>query len=196
VLIPRPESELLVEQAIQKARMLKKETPRILDMGTGSGVLAVCLAKELPEARLWATDAEVGILDVAYLNAKAHDVDQRIVFLRGDLWEPLDKLDMAFDVIVSNPPYVAKEEYQNLDPEIRDYEPQKALDGGKGGMYYIEKIISGAPNYLAPGGWLLVEMDPRQTQEAIRIMGRLGYAECHGEKDHTHRFRIVAGRST
>jgi release factor glutamine methyltransferase len=196
VLIPRPESELLVEQAVQKARMLKKETPRILDMGTGSGVLAVCLAKELPEARLWATDAEVGILDVAYLNAKAHEVDQRIVFLRGDLWEPLDKLDVAFDIIVTNPPYVAKEEYQDLAPEIRDYEPRKALDGGKGGMHYIEKIISGAPNYLAPGGWLLVEIDPRQTQKAIQIMRRFGYTEFHGEKDYTHRFRMVAGRST
>lgn len=198
VLIPRPESELLVEEAIHKARMHKEETglePRILDMGTGSGVLAVCLAKELPEARIWASDIQVGILDVAYLNAKNHHVDDRIVFLRGDLWEPLEKLHMEWDIIVSNPPYVAAEEYETLPPEVRDYEPRKSLDGGAGGMHYIERIIAGARNRLTPGGWLLLEMDPRQTGEALRIMHSKGYTQCDRVKDHSRRYRMVVGRS-
>jgi release factor glutamine methyltransferase len=152
------------------------------------------LARELPEARIWATDVQPGILDVAYLNAKKHQVDDRITLLRGKLWEPLRILQMKYDIIVSNPPYVAAEEYRQLPPEVRDYEPREALDGGERGMQYIEQILSRAYEYLAPGGWILLEMDPRQTEEALQMMRRKGYGECDRMKDHSRRFRIVLGK--
>jgi len=188
VLIPRPESELLVEQVIS----LCGPTPFILDLGTGSGALAVSLAREIEGASLWASDISRESLDVAILNSEKHGVEDRINFVQGDLWQPFLDQGNRFDLIVSNPPYIAAEEYDSLAPEVRDHEPRQALDGREGGLFFIERIISGGAEFLNPGGWLLMEMDPRQTEKSLELLDKNGhYCDKKRIKDYTQRYRVV-----
>jgi release factor glutamine methyltransferase len=198
VLILRPESELLVENVVslyQGNEWCVKGGESILDLGTGSGVLAVSLARELEGATLWASDISEEALEIARVNAKHHGVDERITFCLGDLWEPFVGQGLTFDVIVTNPPYIASEAFDALSPEVRDYEPRVALDGGDGGMLYIEKIIRDGTEYLNPGGWLLIEMDPEQTTKAFSLMDENGqYGEKWRIKDYAHQYRIVVAR--
>ncbi|MBC8461063.1 MAG: peptide chain release factor N(5)-glutamine methyltransferase [Deltaproteobacteria bacterium] len=195
VLIPRPESELLVELAINQLKppnAFENHPPKILDLGTGCGALAISLAKEVQEAKIWATDISSGALKLANLNAKKHGVADRIKFKHGDLWNPLINQDITFDIIISNPPYIACEEYNDLPPEVRDYEPRSALDGKEGGMYYIEKILKGGLHFLNTGGLILLEMAPDQTNEALSLIGQIkGYGESSRIKDYSHRYRVV-----
>ena len=195
VLIPRPESELLVELAINQLKppnAFEDHPPKILDLGTGCGALAISLAKEVQEAKIWATDISSGALKLANLNAKKHGVADRIKFKHGDLWNPLINQDITFDIIISNPPYIACEEYNDLPPEIRDYEPRSALDGKGDGMYYIEKILKGGLHFLNTGGLILLEMAPDQTNEALSLIGQIkGYGESSRIKDYSHRYRVV-----
>lgn len=195
VLIPRPESELLVEQTVHQIGTSfdqHNRHPRILDLGTGSGVLAVSIAKELSQAQIWAADLSEGALSIARFNAEKHGVLDKIHFLHGDLWEPIKSLDFSFDIILSNPPYVATEDYDDLAPEIRDYEPRLALDGHEGGMYFIEHILREGLDYLNPGGWLLTEMAPDQTGRALLLAKDIkGYGEITRMKDYSHVYRVV-----
>ncbi len=195
VLIPRAESELLVELVLRLHRdggLSGGGSPVILDLGTGCGALAVSLAKELVDATVWATDISEEALAYARLNASQHGVAERVMFRQGDLWEPLREQDLTFDAILSNPPYVAAEDYGCLPPEVRDHEPRLALDGRAGGTYFIRKIVEGAADYLNPGGWLLLEMDPRQTSEAAVTLEASGhYDEVRRIKDYSRRYRVV-----
>jgi len=119
-------------------------------------------------------------------------VAERIRFRCGDLWAALEGEEIAFDVIVSNPPYVATEDYDTLPPEIRDHEPRLALDGNEKGMGTVREIIKSAPPYLSREGWLLVEMAPEQTGDALALMAETGqYVGSERKKDYTHRFRVV-----
>ena len=169
----------------------------MLDLGTGSGVLAISLARELQGVNFWASDISEEALNLARLNAKKHGVEDRIEFRLGDLWEPFKNQPLTFDVIVSNPPYVASEIFDSLPPEVRDHEPRMALDGRDGGMYYIEKIISQGQNYLNSGGWLLLEMGPEQTPEAIALFEKAQrYEEKRRIKDYAQDYRVVMARKT
>ncbi len=196
VLIPRPETELLVEEGARRLRSPPGDRtgpPRVLDLGTGSGAVAVSLAKEIPEARLLATDLSAAALAVALENARHHGVQERICFLQADLLAPLKGCGGPFDLILSNPPYVATEDYLELPPEVREHEPRQALDGGRGGMHFLERIIAGAPALLKPGGWLLLEMSPAQTERALRLIARTGaFREAERIRDYARRFRVVA----
>ena len=170
VLIPRQESELLVEQVVSIFKNKDKShvtQPIILDLGTGSGALAISIANEVEDASIWASDISQDALDIANANAKKNHVVDRITFIQGDLWQPFRGKSILFDVIVSNPPYIASEAFDSLAPEVREYEPRIALDGYDGGMFFIEKIIIAGANYLNQCGWLLVEMDPDQTSRAM-----------------------------
>ena len=198
VLVPRPESEFLVEQTIS---LFKGQTPpkagypQILDLGTGSGALAVSIARELEDAALWASDISEEALVFARLNAKKHGVAERIDFCLGDLWEPFMGEDLTFDGIVSNPPYIPSEAFDTLPPEVRDHEPRVALDGGEGGMHYVEKIIRTGPDYLNPEGWLLLEMDPAQTTKALSLIDETGrYGSKRRIKDYSNRYRVVVAQ--
>jgi release factor glutamine methyltransferase len=198
VLIPRPETEIIVEQAILVEKTSKLEDPpiKILDLGTGCGAIAISLAKEIPCASVRATDISEEALGVARLNALKHGLPDRIRFCRGDLWEPLVKGVDKFDMIVSNPPYVSPAEYDHLSPEIRNYEPRQALDGREEGMFYLERIIHGAHDFLNPGGWIILEMAPRQTQKALDIIARTGkYRQETRIKDYGRAYRVVMARS-
>lgn len=174
VLIPRPESELLVEHALRVCGELNKGEEgglRILDLCTGCGAIAVSIAKELPQAQVWATDCSGEALTVARINTERHGVASRVKLVRGELFEPLRSQGSKFHVIVSNPPYVATEDLETLPRQVRDYEPRQALDGGPGGMVFIERIIKEAPDFLAPSGRVMIEMDARQTARARELVG-------------------------
>jgi len=198
VLIPRPETELLVETCLDLVRTGpgdRGRPPGILDLCTGSGILAICLAKEIPEARIWATDVSEDALDLARQNAKTHGVLERIEFRQGNLWEPMRGKNIMFDIILSNPPYVALEDYNGLPPEVRNHEPRRALDGDLEGMKYLKKIIAGSVDFLEPGGWVLMEMAPDQTAMALDLIeGIDDYGERSRIKDYSHRHRVVAAR--
>jgi release factor glutamine methyltransferase len=173
VLIPRPETEILVEEALRlrKSGLLSNDrTPMILDVGTGSGAIAIALAKEIEGARIWASDISPEALQLAQENARRHNLGERITFCEGDLFEPFSDRSVAFDMIISNPPYIAAEEFGSLEPEVRCHEPKAALDGDKEGMRYIQRLIRESVPYLRGGGWLLVEMDPHQTERALDLI--------------------------
>ncbi len=199
VLIPRPETEILVEQVVRASRDengREKSHLRILDLGTGSGVIAVSLARELKGATLWASDISEKALELAKKNSIRHGVDDRIHFLQGDLFQPFAEQRIRFHVIVCNPPYIASEDFDSLPPEVRDHEPRTALDGREGGLFFIEKIIHEGPGYLKPGGRLFIEMDPGQVSRAMGMMEASGlYAERDCIKDYSHKNRIVEART-
>lgn len=160
VLIPRPETEFLIERVINLVECAKYESPTIVDIGTGSGCIAVTLALHIPQARLIATDASPSALDVARTNAERHGVSNRIEFLEGDLLAPLGgrALDGAIDVLASNPPYVDEEHPELIQREVSKWEPHQALFGGVDGMEFYRRLLAEGLNYLRSGGYLVVEI--------------------------------------
>lgn len=166
VLVPRPETEGLVVRALDLCKGLA--APRIADVGTGSGAVAVTLAKRLPKASLVATDVAPDALEVARGNAQRHGVAERVECVACDL---LEGVAGPFDVIVSNPPYVREDEFEGLPRDVRLHEPKGALVAGPTGVEVVERLVSTAVGKLAPGGWLLVEIGPSTaaaSEEAIR----------------------------
>jgi release factor glutamine methyltransferase len=167
VFIPRPESELIVEKVLELSSG-KRET--IVDVGTGSGNIAVALAKELPRAHIIATDISARAVRMAMQNAKSNHV-RRITFAEGDLFAPVKrlKLEGKCDFIVSNPPYVSAGDWEGLAPEVRDCEPPRALVAGKSGLEFIRRLVKSAPVYLKPGGYLLFEIGEGQADAALAL---------------------------
>jgi release factor glutamine methyltransferase len=163
VLIPRPETESLVVRVLDLARELP--APRIVDVGTGSGAIAVAVAKHLPKASLAATDLSPAAVAVARANAERHGVADRISFVTSDLLAAAD-LAGPWDVIVSNPPYVRDDEYAALPRDVRDHEPKSALVAGPTGVELVARLAAEAADRLAPGGWLLVEIGPATVAAA------------------------------
>jgi release factor glutamine methyltransferase len=164
VLIPRPETELLVEQALSILESTHfSKTPLVLELGTGSGAIAISLAKEVKDIFVVATDISREALGLAEQNALRADVGRKIAFMHGDLFNALQSGigKGPFDVIVSNPPYVPRPDIVSLAKEVR-HEPRIALDGGEDGLDFHRRIISQAPAYLRAGGWLLLEMGQGQ----------------------------------
>jgi release factor glutamine methyltransferase len=184
-----------VEQVVSLHK--EKQSPdslstRILDLGTGCGVLAIALARELEDACIWASDISQEAVDRAILNSRKHGVEDRIQFIVGDLLQPFMDLDFTFDVIISNPPYIASEDFDILPPEIRDHEPRVALDGREEGMFFIEKIIQEGSDHLNPSGWLLLEMDPGQITKALKLIeNSSGYAGKKCIRDYSNHYRVV-----
>lgn len=200
VMIPRPESEILVEQVIslcKEERLPENLSPSILDLGTGCGALAVALARELEASSIWATDISREGLELAKSNAKKHGVQEKIEFRLGDLWQPFMGQELKFDVIVSNPPYIAPETIDSLSSEVREYEPRLAFDGREEGMFFIRKIITEGPEFLKPGGWILVEMDPEQTSKALNLVEKSNnYENKDRIKDYSQKYRVLVAQST
>lgn len=189
VLIPRSDTEILVEEAVKSVRdhwpmSDEKEAPIILDLCTGSGCIAISLAKEIGKAIVYATDASAAALKIAKENADIHGVKDRVVFLEGDLYAALesrpsntDNRPTVFDLIVSNPPYIKNGDIQNIQPEVRDYEPRMALDGGLEGLDFYKRIIEGASDYLSPDGWLAVEVGEGQADAVADMIKSIGIFE-------------------
>jgi release factor glutamine methyltransferase len=187
VLIPRPETEVVVEAAIEKLQaMTDRPEPLVLDLGTGSGCIAVSIAVEIRNARLIATDVSSEALAVAKTNAERHGVAGRIQFLQGDFLDAVAGagIEGLVDLVVSNPPYVSEAELPTLPPEVRLYEPKTALVAGPDGLAACKKIVPGAPAFLRPGGWLVLEMGRGQF-ESVRALAEAagGYEEISAVKD-------------
>lgn len=176
VLIPRPETETLVEAALEELKeAVKKESLPIsaLELGTGSGAIVIALARELgASVSWWATDISREALEVARWNARELGVQGRIKFLEGDLWEALESDQHRFRLVISNPPYIPTALIQQLEPEIRCYEPSLALDGGPDGLAVIRRIIEQAPHRLVPGGMLVMEVGEAQSELLDEILGK------------------------
>jgi len=171
VLIPRPETELLVETALDfVGRRFGREQPcSVVDVGTGSGAIAIALALHLPRARIYATDASSGAIDVARLNCSRHGVQGRVGLLMGDLLEPLSQ---RVDVIVANLPYVKDADIPQLMPEIREFEPVAALAGGADGLDHVRRLLAQAQDHLLSGGAAMLEIGLGQADEAVTLAKR------------------------
>jgi len=192
VLIPRPDTEVIVEEALAVLRQESWRRPRILDIGTGSGAIALALACEVPGASITATDISEAALQTAQKNAAALNVEP-IVFLKGDLFEPVEG---RFDLIVSNPPYIGADEYQSLPPGVKNFEPEEALRAGQTGLEFYEKLIYQAHGYLTENGWLLLEIGARQKQEvrAIYEAHQDFYERIDVREDYAGLPRVIKGR--
>lgn len=186
VLIPRHDTELLVEQAALKA----SATATILDIGTGTGCIAIALAKRLPAARITALDISDKALAVARQNARLHQVD--IELLQGDLFNPL--AGHRFDLIVSNPPYISATELEQLQPEVRCFEPRQALDGGTDGFVTYCLLVAGAAKHLQKNGWLLLEAGDGQADKLVEMMQKTGFNDIFAAHDAGNIKRVVGGR--
>jgi len=188
VLIPRPDTETLVMQAID---FLKVKPDAVgLDLGTGSGCIVVSLAHQAPHARFIALDLSPDALEVAERNAAKHGVSGRIEFRRGDLFGVLAETD-RFDLIVSNPPYIPPTEIAELAVEVRDHEPRIALDGGPDGLAFYRRIAADAGRHLNPGGRVLVEIGHTQADAVTSLFLQAGWAAAALTKDLAGRPRVV-----
>ena len=172
VLIPRPETELLVEQVIKLTRESHEISPLIVDVGTGSGCIAVTIAANITNARVIATDVSSAALEVAQKNAERHGVLSRIEFLEGDLLEPLAnrKLHGKVDLLASNPPYVEEKTAETIQREVREWEPRAALFGGEDGLDFYRRLFVDGWKYVKPGGYLVCEIGYNQLDPISDLM--------------------------
>ena len=196
VLIPRPETEFIIEAALAIVQD-RNTLVRIIDLCTGSGCIAVSLAKELTAARIIATDASEKALAIARENTRRHGVSEHIRFLLGDLFEPLEELDIRgqIDIIVSNPPYVQAGDLSTLQPEVRDYEPEMALIAGPEGTEMAKRIIQRAPEYLKKNGTLIMEMGLGQAEALTRMVEATGaFGNLERVKDLAGIERVIVAR--
>jgi len=209
VLIPRPETEILVEEAVKTVRSQESEvrsqntkihyselrTPDsklILDLCTGSGCIAVSLAKEIPDSQIYVVDISESALDVARENAERHSVVDKITFIQGNLFAPLRGLSLKVDLIVSNPPYVSRDMMKDLQPEIRDYEPEIAVYAGDDGLDFYRRIISESPAYLTQGGHLILEIGYGQAEEIKKLIEQSNaFADISITKDFAGIDRVI-----
>jgi release factor glutamine methyltransferase len=189
VLVPRPETELVVDRCL--ALLEGVSGPDVLDVGTGSGAIALALASEVPEARVFGCDVSEEALDVARSNGArlGLDVDWGVC----DLLSGID--GRRFDLVVSNPPYVAAGEVESLEPEVRDWEPRRATVAGETGLEVIERLVAAAPAVLDPDGALVVEVGAGQAGTVARLLESAGFTDVGRDPDHAGVERIVWGRA-
>lgn len=191
VLIPRPDSEHVVIDCLALGRALP--APTVLDIGTGSGNLALAIAKHHEGARVTAVDTSTAALDVARRNAGKHGVEPRLRFLQGDLFAPV--AGERFDFIVSNPPYISTEDIANLPIGVRQYEPHLALDGGPGGFVVFDRLIDEARAHLQPGGYLIIEIgSPQEAHARQRLAAFTAYELAPTIHDFSGHPRVLRAR--
>ncbi len=186
VLIPRHDTELLVEEGLRHAPAARS----VLDIGVGSGCIAVALAKALPDADVRGVEKSPAALVLAQQNIERHAV--RVTLFEGSLFEPF--AGQRFDLIVSNPPYIPTADLATLQPEVREYEPLSALDGGVDGLDFYRQIIPAAPEHLTPGGWLMVEVGIDQAEAVQGMFAASGFTDIFTAKDPSLIDRVVGGR--
>ena len=192
VLIPRPDTEIIVEEALNICRKIDSSEIKILDIGTGSGAIALALASEITGAKVVATDISPAALNLAQKNATALGLKEKIYFQQGDLFEPVDGI---FDIIVCNPPYISAQDYEKLPAGVKDYEPQDALLAGKSGLEFYEKLIYQAAGFLQKNGRLLLEIGAKQETGVRGIMEAAGiYDSVEMRKDYAGLPRVIKAR--
>ena len=194
VLIPRPETEILSQLAVQRLSSLKKPAPVAVDFGSGSGCLTISLAVGVPGAQVHAIDCSEAAIAVARRNAQRHGVADRIRFHLGDGFAALPGMTQPFDLLVSNPPYISTGEIATLDPEVRDHDPLLALDGGADGLDFYRRLAAEAPGFLQPGAPVLLEFGDGQEDDLCRLFSGAGWVFEAIENDLSGRPRIVIAR--
>ena len=175
-LIPRPETELLVEWAVEILRPAGVSPRRVIDLGTGSGAIACALAHWLPHVSVVGIDISAEALAVARENIRALGFEGRVRLVQGDLCAPL--ASALADLVIANPPYIASRDLETLPPEVREWEPRLALDGGPDGMAFHRRILAEAPEYLKAGGWLLMEVGEEQAETLAGLLALGGAFEA------------------
>jgi release factor glutamine methyltransferase len=186
-LVPRHDTETLVEEALKRCH----GDENILDIGVGGGCIAVALAKNLPEATVFGVETSPAALELAARNAAKHGVGVNLV--PGSLFEPFK--GKRFDMIVSNPPYIPSGDIASLQPEVRDYEPREALDGGADGLDLYRGIVPAAPDHLNPGGWLIFEVGIGEAERVLDLFSLTGrFTDLFKAKDPAGIDRVVGGR--
>jgi release factor glutamine methyltransferase len=195
VLIPRPETELLVEVALAAARLLNVSGPlEILEIGTGSGCIAVSLAKFIPRAKISATDVSPEALEIARENAAAFGVQDRVKFIHSDLFAALPRSNKGYALCISNPPYVVSSQIQRLQPEL-SFEPRIALDGGSDGLEFYRKLINPIYSYLDDHGLLIIEIGLGQKDAVLDMLRDSGKFQVRDViKDYNRIDRVVVER--
>jgi release factor glutamine methyltransferase len=192
VLIPRPETEILVERALEILHASGTTEPHVLDIGTGSGNIALTVASKAPGARVTAIDVSEEALQVAATNAQLLRVEH-VEFVQTDIRDtPL--AGRAFDLILANPPYVSRDEYEHLPPELRDHEPREALTDEGDGRLLLDRILSFSPERLLPEGTLLMEMGAGQSDWCLARAAECGFTEARVHADHAGIPRILEAR--
>lgn len=194
VLVPRGETEILIERFLQWARSEAFSEPmQILDMGTGSGNIAIVAARELPQSRVTAVDISPSALAIAEANAWVHEVADRIRFVEGDLFAC--GLNPSFHAILSNPPYIDEERMDSLMPDVKDYEPEQALTGGRDGLFYYQRILPEAWSHLAENGVLFLEIGNGQVKDVLSLIAdHGGYHTPEVTLDYMGMERVVSAR--
>lgn len=192
VLIPRPDTETLVLEVL--ARIQGLDAPRVLDLCTGSGCVAISVAKSCPAATVTATDLSPAALAVAARNAETHKVSDRVELLEGNLFGALPA-GATFDVVAGNPPYIPTAEIETLAGDVRRHEPRLALDGGADGLDVLRRILTEAPRFLASGGWLAVEFTPEQADRLCELARELrAYREIEVKRDLSGLARVLVAQ--
>ncbi len=189
VLIPRPSTETLVEFVLQEVRSRGQAGPRFADVCTGSGAVAVALARHLPAARAVATDLSTAALAVAARNAQGQGVAERIDFRHGDLYAPL--AGERFDYLLANPPYIRDTEWAQVAANVRDYEPVNALRSGVDGLDHLRPLVAGAGDHLNPGGVALFEHAASHEAEVLELARAVGFAQARVLRDHEALPRVL-----
>jgi release factor glutamine methyltransferase len=192
VLIPRPDTETLVEVALRRTRA-QSMYGRALDLCTGSGCVALAFAKARPTWRVTGLDLSSEALGLARYNAARVGAIWGVRFIASNLFEKLEANE-RFELLTANPPYIASEEIDALDPGIRDFEPRLALDGGSDGLRVIRRVVQEAPIWLASGGLLAVEVGAEQGKGVRELFAKAGFGAIEGERDYGGHERIISGR--
>jgi len=190
-LIPRPETEILVEQALEQLKQMGIVSPKILDLGTGSGCIAVAIAKNLSRADVWASDISTAALQLAKENAILNNVE--IKFIKSDIFDALKFKNHKFDLIISNPPYVSSGEFHSLAKEIF-FEPQLALKAGRDGLDFYRSIIPQAARYLRDNGLLMLEVGAGQAYFVKEMLEKKGFEHLSLIRDYNDIERIVMAK--
>jgi release factor glutamine methyltransferase len=195
-LIPRPETEIVVEQTILCLQEQRgNHTPRWgLDIGTGSGNIAISVVKEVKECRMIAVDRSPEALQIARQNVLLHDVTSQVHLVQGDLFSPFCTQHPLFDIIVSNPPYVTTTAWETLSADIKAYEPRLALDGGDDGLDYLSRIIAQAGEYLRPEGYLVLEFGEGQAPALLALCQKCGFWVRSLVKDYGGSARVLVAQ--
>lgn len=191
-LIPRPETEVLVDEALEL--LPEGEEATVVDVGTGTGAIALALATERPELRVVATDVSEDALDLARDNAAALELDDRVEFVQGDLLGGVDPADLPCEMIVSNPPYVGEDERGEVMVDVKDYEPEGALFAGADGLDVIRPLIKEAFDALKPGGHFLCEIGYRQGDAVRGLLDDAGFVDVAIRKDYSEHDRVARAK--
>ncbi|MCH8169928.1 MAG: peptide chain release factor N(5)-glutamine methyltransferase [Bacteroidetes bacterium] len=194
VLIPRPETEILVETIIENTN--ENEETNILDIGTGSGNIAITLAKHLPNSKITAIDKSKDALKIAVKNSELNNVKERINFIENDILNNQNLFDNVFDLVVSNPPYISKKEYNNLEPELNKHEPSIALTDFSDGVIFYKNISKQAKNLLNTNGKLFFEIGAGQSKKIKEIMEQNNFYNIQIIKDYQNHDRVIWGALT